>query len=147
MIDEKRQKQTEWILRIAIAGMFIGHGAFALLGKQSFKDMITLTIGMGEPTVSSLLTLIGVIDTLVGITMLIVPVRILLAGGAAWAFLTALARPWAAAEKSALAGGAYWSVFFGIDFWDVVERFANVGALLALLWLRGLPQTAKEWFS
>ena len=145
-MNKTQQKRVEWTLRIALAGMFIGHGAFALLGKQGFKDMITLTIGIGEPNVTTLLTTIGIVDTLVGITMLVVPVRILLAGGAAWAFLTALARPWSVAEKAAAAGGSYWGAFFGADFLDLIERFANIGAPLALLWLRGIPTTLKDWF-
>lgn len=74
--------------------------------------------------------LIGLLDIALAVLILIKPVRIALLWMAFWAFVTALIRPIA-----------------GEPIWDFVERFANIGAPLALLYLRPIPRNLKEWFS
>jgi len=56
-------------------------------------------------------------------------VRLVLLWAVFWTFITALIRPIA-----------------GDPIWDFIERFANIGAPLALLSLVGLPKKVKEWF-
>lgn len=115
------------VLRIAIAGEFIGHGVFALQGKPGWIPFFT-AVGIAEDTAMQLLPLIGGLDIVLGILVLFYPVRIALLWMAFWGFLTALIRPIA-----------------GEPIWDFIERWANWGAPLALLLLIGIPKRWKEW--
>ena len=112
----------DWILRIAVAGEFIGHGVFGLQAKQSWIPYLT-SVGVSTDTAVILLPLIGALDITLGILVLIRPFRIALLWMTFWAFATALIRPIA-----------------GEPIWDFVERFANIGAPMALLYLRGIPR-------
>ena len=122
-------KKVEWILRTGVFGTFLGHGVFALLGKQSWIPYFT-SVGIPEPTAIILLPLIGVLDILVAVTVLIKPIRVVLIYATMWAFMTALIRP-----------------ISGEPIWDFVERTANWAAPLALLYLRGMPKRLKEFFN
>ena len=128
-MEQENLKKIEWILRIAVFGTFLGHGVFALLGKQSWIPYFT-SVGISESTAIILLPLIGIMDILVAIFALVRPVRAVLIWATSWAFLTALIRPIA-----------------GESVWDFVERTANWTAPLALLYLRGLPKRWRELFS
>lgn len=121
-------KKTKWILRIGIAGEFIGHGIFALNLKQGWIPYFT-SIGISESTALTLLPLIGIMDILVAIIVLISPFKIILAWASFWGFITALIRP-----------------ISGEPIWDFVERWANWAAPLALLSLNGFPKKTKDWF-
>ncbi|MDP2672551.1 MAG: hypothetical protein Q8O84_01945 [Nanoarchaeota archaeon] len=127
-LGNKNAKKVEWILRIGIFGTFLGHGVFALLGKQSWIPYFT-SIGFSESTALTLLPLIGSIDILVALFALIKPIRIVLIWATFWAVVTALIRP-----------------ISGEPIWDFVERTANWAAPLALLYLRELPKNLKEFF-
>ena len=129
MMKQENLKKVEWILRIGVFGTFLGHGVFALLGKQSWIPYFT-SIGISESTAIILLPLIGVMDILVAIFTLVKPIRIVLIWATLWAFATALIRP-----------------ISGELIWDFVERTANWAAPLALLYSRGLPKRLKEFFS
>jgi hypothetical protein len=110
------QKNIEWVLRIAIAGEFIGHGVFAFQGKQQWIGWFA-TFGISDvQTATQLLFLIGAIDIALGILLLFKPLRIALLWMVFWGFWTALVRP-----------------LVGEPIWDFVERWANWGAPLALL--------------
>lgn len=122
-------KTIEWILRIAVAGEFLGHGIFALQVKQGWIPYFT-SIGISVETATVLLPIIGGLDVILAILVLIKPIRIALIFMVFWGFLTALIRPIA-----------------GEPIWDFVERFANIGAPLALLYLVGLPSNLKELFT
>jgi len=122
-------KKVEWILRIGVFGTFLGHGVFALLGKQSWISYFT-SVGISESTAIILLPLIGVMDILVAIFALAKPLRIILIWATLWAFTTAFIRP-----------------ISGEPIWDFVERTANWAAPLALLYLRGLPKKLKDFFT
>lgn len=126
-------KNPEWILRIGIAGEFLGHGAFALMIKESWLPYFT-SIGISQSIAVSLLPIIGITDMLVAIIVLIKPIKIILLWASLWGFITALIRP--------ISGE-----FFSADFFDFIERFANWAAPLALLAIKGLPKTLREWFS
>lgn len=122
-------KLIEWVLRVAVAGEFIGHGVFALQGK---KDWIAwfAKFGVADADLATqLLFLVGVTDILLALLILVRPVRIALLWMAFWGFWTALVRP-----------------LVGMPVWDFVERSANWGAPLALFLLVGWPKTFREWF-
>jgi hypothetical protein len=68
-------------------------------------------------------------DIVVALIALFYPIRVVLAWAALWGLWTALLRPIA-----------------GEPIWDFVERWANWAAPLALLYLRGIPKKAKDWF-
>lgn len=119
---------VEWILRIAVAGEFIGHGVFALQGKRAWIDWIRELTGAEIGTATILLTLIGLTDLLIALIVLVRPIRAVVLWAAIWGFWTALVRP-----------------IVGEPIWDFVERWANWGAPLALFLLRGWPKNWKEW--
>lgn len=121
-------KIIEWVLRISVAGEFIGHGVFALQGKQQWIGWIGKMTGTGSDTAAQLLLLVGALDILAALIVLIKPVKIILLWMAFWGFWTALVRP-----------------LVGEPIWDFVERWANWGAPLALLFLYGWPKSGKEW--
>ena len=122
-------KTIEWVLRIAVAGEFIGHGVFALQGKKDWINWFS-NFGISDVNMAtSLLFLIGVMDVALAVLILIKPVRLALLWMVFWGFWTALIRP-----------------IVGMPVWDFVERWANWGAPLALLLVVGWPKTLKEWF-
>jgi len=123
-------KKVEWILRIAVAGEFAGYGVFALQGKVSwFKYFHSVGI-TGDETILTILTIVGIMDLFLALHILIRPIRAGVLWMALWGLWTAMIR---------------WPV--GPDpLWDFVERWANWGAPLALLFLIGWPRSFKEWF-
>jgi len=122
-------KIIEWVLRIAVAGEFIGHGVFALQGKKAWIEWFSI-FGISDAGLATqLLFLVGALDIALAILILIKPVRVALLWMVLWGFWTALIRP-----------------IVGEPIWDFVERWANWGAPLALLLLVGWPKTFKEWF-
>ena len=113
-------KLVEWVLRIAVAGEFLGHGALALEGKKDWIGWFA-KFGVSNPeTAGQLLFLIGIIDVTLAILILIKPMRPALLYMVFWGFWTALLRP-----------------LVGQPIWDFVERWANWGAPLALYYLLG----------
>lgn len=126
----KKQRIIEWILRIAVAGEFIGHGAFAIQGKKQWIDWFS-NFGISDVGIATqLLFLIGVIDVFVAILILIKPIRVALLWMTFWGFWTALIRP-----------------LVGEPIWDFIERWANWGAPLALLYIVGFPKSIKDLIS
>lgn len=123
------QKIISWILRIAVAGEFLGHGVFALQVKPGWIEYFT-SLGISSDFAVSVLPLIGALDVSLAILVLIKPIRAALLWMAFWGLWTAILRPLA-----------------GEPVWDFFERFANWGAPLALLYVYGWPKTAKEWFT
>lgn len=122
-------KIVEWILRIAVAGEFIGHGIFALQVKAGWFKYFE-AVGISQAQAEIILPIIGVMDILVAIIILIRPVPIVLLWMASWGLLTAMIR---------------WPI--GPDpIGDFIERWANWGAPLALLFLKGWPSGLKKWF-
>ena len=118
------QKLVEWILRIAVAGEFIGHGVFALEGKKDWIEWFG-KFGIQDPDLAAkLLFFVGLMDIVIAIIILIKPIRIALLWAVAWGFWTALLRP-----------------LVGMPIWDFIERWANWGAPLALYFI--LNKTKK----
>jgi len=122
-------KLIEWVLRVAVAGEFIGHGVFALQGRKAWVDWFSI-FGISDANLAAqLLFFVGLLDVLLAVLILIKPVRLVLLWMAFWGFWTALMRPIA-----------------GDSIFEFVERWANWGAPLALLLLVGWPRSFKEWF-
>ena len=119
----------QWVLRIAVAGEFLGHGILAIEGKKDWLAWIGQLTGVSAETAVTLLTLVGVFDVIVAFIVLVKPIRAVLLWAALWGFWTALVRP-----------------LVGAGWLDFIERFANWGAPLALLLLLGWPKSLKEWF-
>ena len=121
--------RIQWVLRLAVAGEFIGHGVFALQGKKDWVGWFA-KFGISDAgTATQLLFLIGLMDIALALLILIKQVRVARLWMALWGFWTALMRP-----------------IVGLPVWDFVERWANWGAPLALLFLVGWPRTLREWF-
>jgi hypothetical protein len=104
------------VLRIGVFGVFLGHGVFALEGKQRFIEMIESMVPVDAATAASLLFAIGIVDILVAFSVLLKPQKFVLIYATIWAFMTALAR-----------------VTAGDPVWDFAERAANWAVPLALL--------------
>ena len=121
-------KVAVWVLRLAVAGEFLGHGIFALQGKAQWIGWIGRILGTTPDTAAQLLMFVGWADITVAVIVLFHPIRIVLLWAAFWGFWTALVRP-----------------IVGEPVWDFVERWANWGAPLALLLLRGWPKSIREW--
>ena len=123
-------KMLEWVLRVAVFGEFLGHGVFALQGKRQWvgwiEDLLRVDAGMA----GNLLTLIAIADVAIAVGVLLWPrmPRAILLWAVVWGFWTALVRP-----------------LVGEPVWDFVERWANWGAPLALLLIRGWPKPGREW--
>ncbi|MEA2715381.1 MAG: hypothetical protein QOG91_409 [Candidatus Parcubacteria bacterium] len=122
-------KTPQWVLRIAVAGEFVGHGTLALLGNAQWAGWIQNAIGGNLAAATQLLFLIGLFDYVVALFILFKPIRVILLWAIFWGFFTALLRP-----------------IEGLSVWDFIERWANWGAPLALLLLIGWPKKPKDWF-
>lgn len=122
-------KVIERVLKIAVAGEFIGHGVFAVQGKKEWIGWF-MKFGVSDAnTATQLLFIVGIMDIALAIILLIRPVRIALLWMAFWGFWTALLRP-----------------IVGMPVWDFIERWANWGAPFALLLIMGWPKNWREWF-
>ncbi|MBI4117679.1 MAG: hypothetical protein HY453_01190 [Parcubacteria group bacterium] len=111
-----------WILRVAVAGEFFGHGVFAMQGKKEWIEWF-YTFGISDARVATqFLFIIGLSDVVFAVLLLIKPWRPAVLWMIFWGFFTALLRP-----------------IVGLSIWDFVERWANWGAPLALYWLLWPP--------
>ncbi len=117
-------KKVEWLLRIGVAGEFIGHGLLAVGKKADWVSWISKMTHLSTPTAATLLLLVGIADIIMALIVLVKPIRPLLLWMAFWGFWTALVRPIV----------AYLGVA-GVGWLDFVERFANWVAPLALYYL------------
>lgn len=118
------EKKIEWILRIGVAGEFIGHGVLAILGKADWIKWAEKLTGFDTSTATTFMLVVGLMDVLLAIIVLTRPMKPLLLWMAFWGFWTALVRPLVATPA-----------FSGTSILDFVERFANWAAPLALYFL------------
>ena len=114
----KNINRIEWILRIGVAGEFLGHGVLAVQGKADWIKWIVDLVKVSPDTAGTLLLVIGLMDILVALIVLLRPMRPVLLWATFWGFATALVRP-----------------VIGQPIWDFIERFANWAAPLALFYL------------
>ncbi len=109
-----------WILRIGVAGCFIGHGAFGIITKAGWLPYFAVA-GIPEALAWKLMPVVGTMDILMGLSALFYPTRAVLLWAAMWALWTALLRP-----------------LSGEPFWETLERAGNYGVPFALLLAVGL---------
>ena len=128
-------RTLHWILRLGMAGCFIGHGAYGILTlppfnlvKQSWVNYFAV-VGIDRATAVSLMPLVGAFDVALGILTLIVPIRAVMAWLAFWGVWTALLRPLA-----------------GENSYEFIERAGNYGVPFALLYLSGFGTSLRSWF-
>ncbi len=120
--------KVHWILRVSAAFCFIGHGAFGVITKVEWLRYFFL--GKIPPTSAyDLMPIIGIIDILMGITMLAYPCAGVLIWMSFWALFTALLRPLA-----------------GQGGWEAMERAGNYGVPVALLVWSGWSENALRLF-
>jgi hypothetical protein len=118
-----------WILRVAVAACFIGHGAFGIITKAAWVPYFAL-FGIPEPWAWRLMPVIGTVDITVGGLTLIRPVRAVVLYMTFWGFLTACLRP-----------------LGGQGVWELLERAGNYGVPLAFLFQLGPGQSLADCFS
>ena len=119
-LAEPAQK-IHYTLRMAAAMCFIGHGAFGIITKAVWCNYFAV-FGIGHDMAYHLMPVVGCIDILLGLSLLVYPIRIVLAWLVLWGAVTALLRP-----------------LSGEPFAEFIERAGNYGAPLALLLLSAPP--------
>src|SRR6266851_2214664 len=112
--------RLEWLIRLAVAGAFVGNGAYgAVLAKSSwFSYFAALGIPESVVTANGLMALVGVAEIAAGVMSLVLPIPGLLVLMAGWKIFSELLRPIA-----------------GEPTWEFVERASNMVAPLALLFV------------
>jgi hypothetical protein len=120
---------AHWILRVAVAVCFIGHGAFGLVTKAAWLPYFAIC-GIPEAWAWKLMPVIGAVDISVGVLTLIQPVRAIVLYMALWGFWTACLRPLA-----------------GQGIWELLERAGNYGVPLAFSCLLGAGRSLADWCS
>lgn len=123
------QQRVYYILRLAAAMCFIGHGAFGIITKPIWCNYFAV-FGLGHSIAYQLMPIVGVIDIMMGLTMLFYPIRLIALWLVFWGVITASLRP-----------------LSGEPLAELIERAGNFGAPLALLLLCGGSNTAKGWFT
>src|SRR6185437_3724576 len=123
-----RIQDIYYTLRVAAAMCFIGHGAFGIITKAIWCNYFAV-FGIGHDLAYRLMPVLGSIDILLGISLLIYPVRTVILWLVAWGFITASLRP-----------------LSGEPFAEMIERAGNYGAPLALLLLSGVEKDPSSWF-
>lgn len=119
MINLTLGQKLHYVLRLAIAMCFIGHGAFGIITKPIWANYFAV-FGIGHDMAFRLMPVVGSVDILLGLTMLIKPVRAIALWLVIWGLITAALRP-----------------ISGEPFAEFIERAGNYGAPLALLILSG----------
>ena len=119
MLQLDLNQKVHYTLRIAVAMCFIGHGSFGIITKPIWCNYFAV-FGIGHDLSYQLMPVAGCFDILLGIMMLVYPVRAILAWLVFWGIVTALLRP-----------------LSGEPFAEFIERAGNFGAPLALLFVSG----------
>jgi hypothetical protein len=129
VVDVSWVTAVHWILRVACAACFIGHGAFGIITKAAWVPYFAVW-GISEAWAWPLMPLVGAVDIALGVLVLLAPVRAALLYMTFWGFQTALLRPLA-----------------GEPIWEFLERGGNFGVPLAFLVLLGAGRSVTDWFS
>ncbi|QQL50756.1 hypothetical protein [Mucilaginibacter ginkgonis] len=129
MYNLSAEQKLYFVLRLAVAMCFIGHGAFGIITKPIWANYFAV-FGIGHDMAFKLMPWVGAADIALGITMLVYPVRAIAGWLVIWGLVTASLRP-----------------LSGEPFAELIERAGNFGAPLCLLMLVGLPDTFKGWFT
>ena len=111
--------RMHYILRIASAMCFIGHGVFGIITKPIWCNYFAV-FGIGHDMAYTLMPVVGTMDITLGLILLFYPIRVVPAWLVIWGIATASLRP-----------------ISGEPFAELIERAGNFGAPLALLLLAG----------
>jgi hypothetical protein len=128
-IGAARLTALHWILRVACAACFVGHGAFGIITKMAWVPYFGVW-GIPELWAWRLMPVVGAVDIGVGALVLFVPVRAALLCMTFWGFQTACLRP-----------------LTGEPIWELLERGGNYGVSLAFLVMLGAGRSLGDWFS
>jgi len=123
------EKKLFYTFKISIAMCFIGHGAFGIITKQVWCNYFAV-FGIGQEMAYKLMPFIGTFDIIMGIIMLVYPMRIVPGWLVFWGIFTALLRP-----------------LSHEPFEEFIERAGNYGVPLAMLLLVGGSKNTKGWFT
>lgn len=129
MLKLPLESKLFFIFRIAIGMCFIGHGAFGIITKQVWCNYFGV-FGIGPDMAYDLMPVVGSLDILMGVLMLVYPMRIVPGWLVFWGLFTALLRP-----------------LSGEHFAEFIERAGNYGVPFALLLLISKEKFATYWFS
>jgi hypothetical protein len=132
LVRPQRRNLAHWLLRLATAGAFIGHGAYgAVMAKPGWYPFLAaLGADRAAADAHGLVLWAGGVEMLLGLLALVWPCRALLLLMCAWK-----------------AGSEFvWYPLVGLPAWEFVERSANYAAPLALLLVRGWPRSRRDWF-
>jgi hypothetical protein len=122
-------KKLQWLMRISMAGTYIGHGAFGIIGKEAWLPYFNL-FGFTDSQGWALMPVVGAMDITFGILILVFPMRLMMLHLAFWGVMTAMFRP--------LTGEGVWQ--------EVFERGGNYCVPMALLVLTGAGDSVSLWF-
>jgi hypothetical protein len=123
-----KEQKTYYVLRVASAMCFIGHGAFGIITKPIWCNYFAV-FGIGHDLAYQLMPVLGMADILMGIIMLVYPIRAIALWLVVWGLITATLRP-----------------LSGEPFAELLERAGNFGAPLAMLLLCGTGEGLSSWF-
>ncbi|GGH05020.1 hypothetical protein [Mucilaginibacter phyllosphaerae] len=124
----KTEQKIHYVLRLAVAMCFIGHGAFGIITKQIWCNYFAV-FGIGTQTAYKLMPWVGAADIALGVMMLFRPMRAIALWLVIWGAFTASLRP-----------------LSGEPFAELIERAGNFGAPLALLVLSGGVKNFRQLF-
>ncbi|MES2266015.1 MAG: hypothetical protein V4520_04605 [Bacteroidota bacterium] len=124
----RTEQKIHYVLRVAIAMCFIGHGAFGIITKQIWCNYFAV-FGISTDAAYALMPWVGGVDILMGVVMLFYPMRAIALWLVVWGALTAFLRPAS-----------------GEPFAEFIERAGNFGAPLALLILSGGIKNLRHLF-
>lgn len=122
-------QKIHYLLRLAIAMCFIGHGAFGIITKEIWCNYFAV-FGIGKIMAYNLMPWVGIVDITLGLTMLVFPLRAIALWLIVWGLITASLRPAS-----------------GEPFAEFIERAGNFGAPLALLILSGGINNIRQIFT
>ena len=83
---------VHWILRVAVAACFVGHGAFGVITKAVWVPYFGVW-GISEPWAWRLMPVVGIVDISIGLLTLFLPLRAVLLWTVFWGAQTAALRP------------------------------------------------------
>jgi hypothetical protein len=124
----KSNNYLHYIFRVSCAMCFIGHGAFGIITKPIWCNYFGV-FGISQEVAYQLMPLVGVVDIVLGVSLLIFPIRAIAGWLMCWGLFTALLRP-----------------LSGEPVAEFFERAGNYGAPLILLLLAN-SETSTSWFS
>jgi hypothetical protein len=131
LVRPPRRQLVHWLLRLATAGAFIGHGAYGIIVAKPgwYPFLAQLGFDRAAADAAALLRWAGGAEMLLGLLALIWPIRALLLFLFVWK----------------LGSEFVWYPLTGLPAWEFVERWSNYTAPLALIVVRGWPRSWRDW--